>query len=66
MTLPQTMVTELPFAVAVAKGQRAQFLTQFSAGMAAIHADGTWQRINNQRTGKSPSAGTERQYIGAN
>lgn len=52
VTLPQNMFTELPFAVAVAKGQRAQFLTQFNAGIAAIRADGTWQRINNQWTGK--------------
>lgn len=52
VTLPQTMFTELPFAVAVAKGQRAEFLTQLNAGIAAIRADGTWQRINNQWTGK--------------
>jgi polar amino acid transport system substrate-binding protein len=52
VTLPQAMFTELPFAVAVAKGQRAQFLTQLNAGIAAIRADGTWQRINNQWAGK--------------
>ena len=52
VTLPQTMFTELPFAVAVAKGQRTQFLIQLNAGIAAIRADGTWQRINNQWTGK--------------
>lgn len=52
VTLPRSMFTELPFAVAVAKGQRVQFLTQLNAGIAAIHADGTWQRINNQWTGK--------------
>jgi polar amino acid transport system substrate-binding protein len=52
VTLPQNMFTELPFAVAVAKGQRAQFLTQLNAGIAAIRADGTWQRINNEWTGK--------------
>jgi ABC-type amino acid transport substrate-binding protein len=48
VTLPQNMFTELPFAVAVAKGQRAEFLTQLNAGIAAIRTDGTWQRINNQ------------------
>jgi len=52
VTLPQNMFTELPFAVAVAKGQRTQFLIQLNAGIAAIRADGTWQRINNQWTGK--------------
>ena len=52
VTLPQNMFTELPFAVAVAKGQRGQFLTQLNAGITAIRADGTWQRINNQWTGK--------------
>ncbi len=52
VTLPKKMFTELPFAVAVAKGQRAQFLTQLNAGIAAIRADGTWKRINNPWTGK--------------
>jgi polar amino acid transport system substrate-binding protein len=52
VTLPQNMFTELPFAVAVAKGQRAQFLTQLNAGIASIRADKTWQRINNQWTEK--------------
>lgn len=61
VTLPETMFTELPFAVAVAKGQRAQFLTQLNGGVAAIRADGTWRRINDQWTGKEPSSGAERQ-----
>ena len=39
------MFTELPLTVAVAKGQRAQFPTQLNACIAAIRADGTWQRI---------------------
>ena len=52
VTLPKNMFTELPFAVAVVKGQRAQFLTQLNAGIAAIRADGTWQRINDQWIGK--------------
>jgi ABC-type amino acid transport substrate-binding protein len=46
------MFTELPFAVAVAKGHGAQFLTRLSAGIAAIRADGTWQQINSRWTGK--------------
>jgi polar amino acid transport system substrate-binding protein len=52
VTLPQNMFTELPFAVAVAKGQKAQFLAQLNAGITAIRADGTWQRINDQWMGK--------------
>lgn len=52
VTLPQNMFTELPFAVAVEKGRRLQFLTQLNAGFTAIRADGTWQQINNRWTGK--------------
>lgn len=52
VTLPRSMFTELPLAVAVAKGQRDQFLTQLNAGIAAIRADGTWQQINGRWTGK--------------
>jgi polar amino acid transport system substrate-binding protein len=51
VTLPRNMFTELPFAVAVAKGQRPQFLIQLNSGFAAIRADGTWQQINNRWTG---------------
>jgi polar amino acid transport system substrate-binding protein len=52
VTQPRSMFTELPFAVAVAKGHGAQFLTRLSAGIAAIRADGTWQQINSRWTGK--------------
>lgn len=52
VTQPRTMFTELPFAVAVAKGQRGQFLTQLNTGIAAIRADGAWQQINNRWTEK--------------
>jgi ABC-type amino acid transport substrate-binding protein len=48
VTLPRKMFTALPFAVAVAKGQQQQFLTQLNAGIAAIRADGTWQQINDR------------------
>ena len=50
VTLPRSMFTELPFAVAVSKGQRQQFLTRLNAGISAIRADGTWQNINDRRT----------------
>ena len=52
VTQPRSMFTELPFAVAVAKGHGKQFLTRLNAGIAAIRADGTWQQINNRWTGK--------------
>jgi polar amino acid transport system substrate-binding protein len=52
VTQPRSMFTELPFAIAVAKGHGAQFLTQLNAGIAAIRADGTWQQINSRWTGK--------------
>lgn len=48
VTQPRNMFTELPFAVAVAKGHKRQFLTQLNAGIAAIRADGTWQQINDR------------------
>jgi polar amino acid transport system substrate-binding protein len=50
VTLPRTMFTELPFAVAAIKGRGAPFLTQLDAGIAAIRADGSWQKINDRWT----------------
>jgi polar amino acid transport system substrate-binding protein len=52
VTLPKTMFTELPFAVAVKKGQTQQFLSQLNTGISAIRSDGTWQQINDSWTGK--------------
>ena len=52
VTLPRSMFTELPFAVAVRKGQMQQFVTQLNAGISAIRADGTWQQINDRWTSK--------------
>ncbi len=51
VTPPQSIFTELPFTVAVAKGKSEQFLIQLNAGIAAIRADGTWLQINNRWTG---------------
>jgi len=48
VTLPRSMFTELPLAVGVMKGRQTPFLTQLNAGLAAIRADGTWQRINDR------------------
>ncbi|MGC1784709.1 MAG: transporter substrate-binding domain-containing protein [Acidobacteriaceae bacterium] len=47
VTVPKEMFSELPLAVAVTKGQHAELLKQLDAGLAAIRADGTWQRIND-------------------
>jgi len=52
VTRPHSMFTELPLAVAVAKGHGKQFLTQLNAGIASIRADGSWQEINNRWTEK--------------
>jgi polar amino acid transport system substrate-binding protein len=40
------MFLELPFAVAVPKGRRAELFARLNAGIAAIRADGTWHQIN--------------------
>jgi len=40
------MFLELPFAVAVPKGKRAELLARLNAGIASIRADGTWHQIN--------------------
>ncbi len=48
VTVPRTMFLELPLAAAVGKGQNAEFLTRLNAGLAAIRADGTWDRINER------------------
>ena len=46
LTMPRTMFLELPFGAAVLKGQNADVPTRLNAGLAAIRADGTWDRIN--------------------
>jgi polar amino acid transport system substrate-binding protein len=52
VTQPRTMFTDLPFAVAVIKGRGAPFLTRLNAGIAAIRADGRWQKINDSWSAK--------------
>jgi ABC-type amino acid transport substrate-binding protein len=47
------MFLELPLAVAVPKGKRAELLTRLNAGIAAIRADGTWQQISEDWRTKS-------------
>ena len=46
------MFMELPLAVAVPKGKRADLLVRLNDGIAAIRADGTWQQINEHWRGK--------------
>lgn len=52
VTRPSIMFTEVPDAVATAKGQNANLLTLVNAGIAAIRADGSWQKINDRWLGK--------------
>lgn len=52
LTVPRVMFLELPFGAAVLKGQNAEFLTRLNTGLAAIRADGTWDRINKSWMGK--------------
>jgi polar amino acid transport system substrate-binding protein len=52
LTVPRVMFVELPFGAAVLKGQNAEFLTRLNTGLAAIRADGTWDRINKSWMGQ--------------
>lgn len=47
-TLHSIMFTEVPDAVATRKGEGARVLALVNDGMAAIRADGTWQKINDR------------------
>lgn len=52
VTMPRRMFREGVLAVAVPKGQRADFLARLNCGLAAIRSDGTWQKISNRWTGE--------------
>jgi polar amino acid transport system substrate-binding protein len=52
VTMPTTMFEELPDTVAVTKGRHAELLKRLDAGLAAIRADGTWDKINKRWTGQ--------------
>jgi polar amino acid transport system substrate-binding protein len=52
VTMPGTMFEEVPDAIAVSKGQHAELLKRFDAGISAIRADGTWQQINKRWVGQ--------------
>jgi polar amino acid transport system substrate-binding protein len=46
------MFAAQPLAVGVTKGQNAALVARLNAGLAAIKADGTWQRINDRWVGR--------------
>lgn len=46
ITMPSVMFLELPFGAAVLKGRHGELLAKLNAGLAAIRADGTWEKIN--------------------
>jgi ABC-type amino acid transport substrate-binding protein len=48
VTRPSIMFTEVLDAVATRKGQNAHLLSLVNTGIAAIRADGSWQRINDR------------------
>ncbi len=48
VTLPEKLFLELPLALAVRKGQSADLIAKLDQGIAAIRADGTWQRIDQR------------------
>jgi len=52
ITVPTTMFIELSLGLAVAKGQHADLLKRLDAGLAAIRADGTSQRIEDKWKGQ--------------
>jgi polar amino acid transport system substrate-binding protein len=51
LTPPRKMLDEAPLGIAVRKGQNAELLSGLDAGLAAIRADGTWQRITDRWMG---------------
>jgi polar amino acid transport system substrate-binding protein len=52
VTIPTVMFTQLQLGLAVTKGQHADLLKRLDAGLAAIRADGTLQRIEDKWKGR--------------
>jgi ABC-type amino acid transport substrate-binding protein len=52
ITVPTTMFVQTPLGLAVIKGQHGDVLNRLDAGLAAIQADGTLQRIEDQWKGR--------------
>lgn len=52
VTLPERLFLELPLALAIRKGEKADLIARLDQGIAAIRADGTWQAIDNRWAGR--------------
>lgn len=52
VTLPEKLFLELPLALAVRKGEKADLIAKLDLGLAAIQADGSLQAINERWTGR--------------
>lgn len=52
VNVPDKMFLVLPFGAAVLKGQNGEFVNRFNKGLAAIRADGTYERINKSWIGQ--------------
>ncbi len=48
ITVPRVMFAQQQLAVAVPKGRRMELLARLDDGLAALHADATWQQINKR------------------
>jgi ABC-type amino acid transport substrate-binding protein len=48
VTMPGIFFTQNPATLGVRKGEQAELLNRMNAGLAAIRADGTWQKINDR------------------
>jgi ABC-type amino acid transport substrate-binding protein len=51
VTVPRTMFIQTPQAVGAIKGRGTKLIAQLDVGLAAIHADGIWQQINDRWLG---------------
>jgi len=47
VTIPRIFFTQNPTALGVRKGEQAELLSRMNTGLAAVRADGTWQKIND-------------------
>ena len=47
VTMPRIFFTQNPTALGVRKGEQAELLSRMNTGLAAVRADGTWQKIND-------------------
>jgi ABC-type amino acid transport substrate-binding protein len=52
VTIPRTLFLQSPAGVGVRKGEQAELVSRLNAGLAAIRADGTWQKINDRWIGQ--------------